>query len=322
MLALTAATPILKGRLADTDVRWNVVAQSVDCRTSTERGETTTLKDGHKTRDSFMAGDGIKRIEKSRFDSISCYLFHCKENEGANAVLNSYHDIPVEVDEETYDKLINNGIDPALARHLAHLFIRDPLVVFENCLSVNDELSTEHFENIQSTNWQTARWKVPPLPQYYKKWKEKEMKSKKFTEETTTTITTTTVTTKRWNPSRGSSVDLENKARKSSEGSGQDVILSEYDNENDLDVSASSTSTSSLFRTRSFDDNGNDVLEESITQETKIKRVLSGPIRVTSPIENTNKVEENIAKDDVFITSSEHTTIENQPHKKKNGGFT
>merc|ERR1712023_215497 len=132
MLALTAATPILKGRLADTDVRWNVVAQSVDCRTSTERGEREVSNDGNEIKDSFMAGDGIKRIEKSRFDSISCYLYHCKENERANAVLDSYNDIPVEVDEEIYDKLITNGIDSALARHLAHLFIRDPLVVFEN----------------------------------------------------------------------------------------------------------------------------------------------------------------------------------------------
>ena len=38
MLALTAATPILKGRLVDTDVRWNTIATSVDDRTPAERG--------------------------------------------------------------------------------------------------------------------------------------------------------------------------------------------------------------------------------------------------------------------------------------------
>lgn len=38
MLALTAATPIFKGRLVDTDVRWNTIATSVDDRTPAERG--------------------------------------------------------------------------------------------------------------------------------------------------------------------------------------------------------------------------------------------------------------------------------------------
>ena len=33
MLALSAATPILKGTLVDTDVRWATIAASVDCRT-------------------------------------------------------------------------------------------------------------------------------------------------------------------------------------------------------------------------------------------------------------------------------------------------
>ena len=38
MLALTAATPVFKGRLVDTDVRWNTIALSVDDRTLAERG--------------------------------------------------------------------------------------------------------------------------------------------------------------------------------------------------------------------------------------------------------------------------------------------
>merc|ERR1711959_629279 len=33
MLGLTAATPIFRGFLADIDVRWDVIAGSVDCRT-------------------------------------------------------------------------------------------------------------------------------------------------------------------------------------------------------------------------------------------------------------------------------------------------
>ena len=39
MLALTAATPVYKGYLADTDVRWNQISASVDDRTAEELGE-------------------------------------------------------------------------------------------------------------------------------------------------------------------------------------------------------------------------------------------------------------------------------------------
>lgn len=37
-LALTAASPIWRGYLADVDSRWNVIAGSVDDRTPEERG--------------------------------------------------------------------------------------------------------------------------------------------------------------------------------------------------------------------------------------------------------------------------------------------
>lgn len=38
MLALTAATPILRGRLVETDVRWDTIVNAVDDRTPAERG--------------------------------------------------------------------------------------------------------------------------------------------------------------------------------------------------------------------------------------------------------------------------------------------
>jgi glutamate--cysteine ligase catalytic subunit len=39
LLALTAATPVYKGFLADTDVRWNQISNAVDDRTAEELGE-------------------------------------------------------------------------------------------------------------------------------------------------------------------------------------------------------------------------------------------------------------------------------------------
>jgi glutamate--cysteine ligase catalytic subunit len=132
-LALTAATPIVRGFLADTDVRWNIVSASVDDRTSEEK----------------------EKIAKSRYDSVSLYI-HNNEEARKNSDLN------VQYDEKAYNTLIDNGIDPMLAKHIAHLFIRDPLVVFTDWKDVDDNNESDHFENIQSTNWQTVRFKPPP----------------------------------------------------------------------------------------------------------------------------------------------------------------
>lgn len=53
-------------------------------------------------------------------------------------------------------------MDDRLATHFAHLFIRDPIVIFEEDLQELDMNKTDHFENIQSTNWQHMRFKPPP----------------------------------------------------------------------------------------------------------------------------------------------------------------
>lgn len=42
-LALTAASPVFKGMVVDTDTRWDVIAASVDCRTPIERGISTEV---------------------------------------------------------------------------------------------------------------------------------------------------------------------------------------------------------------------------------------------------------------------------------------
>ena len=57
---------------------------------------------------------------------------------------------------------MDGGMDDRLATHFAHLFIRDPIVIFEEDLQELDLNKTDHFENIQSTNWQHMRFKPPP----------------------------------------------------------------------------------------------------------------------------------------------------------------
>lgn len=73
-----------------------------------------------------------------------------------------YNDNPLPVDEGIKARLEAAGIDSLLSSHLAHLFIRDPLVIFSEMVDQDDEVSMDHFENIQSTNWQTMRFKPPP----------------------------------------------------------------------------------------------------------------------------------------------------------------
>ena len=92
------------------------------------------------------------------------------------------------MDEESFQRLKSAGIDDVLSRHVAHLFSRCPLVVFDDRIDMDDEQETEHFENFQSTppctalhvcvrpparvcsrvtrwactNWNSVRFKPPP----------------------------------------------------------------------------------------------------------------------------------------------------------------
>lgn len=134
-MALTAATPIFKGYLVDTDCRWDVISASVDDRTDEEG----------------------RRISKSRYGSVSRYI---AANERYRP---EYNDLDLCYNETALERLTGAGVDEQLARHLAHIFIRDPLVVYEELLKQDNATSMDHFENIQSTNWQSLRFKPPPV---------------------------------------------------------------------------------------------------------------------------------------------------------------
>lgn len=159
MLALTANAPIWRGHLADHDTRWDVIAASVDCRTPYERGV-----EGKEPEPTWMtskfasnaAAGGKRRIAKSRYSSVDCYI------SGPDRMPDSYNDVTLQYDDEAYQTLRAAGVDERLSKHVAHLFIRDPLVIFSERVTVDDSATTEHFENIQSTNWRSMRWKPPP----------------------------------------------------------------------------------------------------------------------------------------------------------------
>lgn len=143
LLALTAATPIYKGFLADTDVRWNQIGGAVDDRTAEELGERPLKNDRW-------------RIPKSRYASNSTYIAQDPR------LRPEYLDPNLIVDDKLQERLVEGGMDDLLATHFAHLFIRDPIVVFNEDLQELDLDKTDHFENLQSTNWQHMRFKPPP----------------------------------------------------------------------------------------------------------------------------------------------------------------
>lgn len=133
-MALTASTPIYRGVLSDIDCRWEIISAAVDDRTAAERAI----------------------IPKSRYGSISRFIAldpRLKEE---------YNDLVLPYNEGCYEALIEAGFDELLARHFAWLFIRDPLVIYRELLEQDNMASADHFENLQSTNWQTMRFKPPP----------------------------------------------------------------------------------------------------------------------------------------------------------------
>merc|ERR1719401_559561 len=74
LLALTAATPFLRGWICDDDVRWSQISQSVDDRTNAERSTNSSDASVAHENDSRLAGAGVRKQAKSRYDSIDCYI--------------------------------------------------------------------------------------------------------------------------------------------------------------------------------------------------------------------------------------------------------
>lgn len=186
MLSLSAAAPIFKGFLVDQDVRWNVVSGAVDDRTFIEKGQEPysgyhlfggldidaqdKLRiNNHQINQQgdlldLYTKDGkpIQRVPKSRYDSIDNYL---NDNYyDTKYFQDEYNDLNAPINEQVYQRLIDEGkLDKYMANHFAHLFIRDPLVIFSERIDQDNNLENDHFENIQSTNWQTLRFKPPAL---------------------------------------------------------------------------------------------------------------------------------------------------------------
>lgn len=131
MGALSASGPIQKGKLTDHDFRWEVIEQSVDCRSAEERDPTNKEK----------------YIPKSRYSGMNHYI------SSHEFVKDSHNDAePIRFDPE-HKKMIQEDteIDDRLAEHIAKMFTRDPVPAYEGEFmedQIDDNEINSHFENI------------------------------------------------------------------------------------------------------------------------------------------------------------------------------
>ena len=139
LLAISSNTPLFKGKLTDYDNRWSSISQSVDDRTDEERDPKSE-----------------KYIYKSRYSSCYSYISNCKYMKD---YMNDYPKMPI--NKEYYKKFTENGLEHNLAMHFCNLLTRDPLVIFSEKINIKDENDMSHFENINSTNWNALRFKIP-----------------------------------------------------------------------------------------------------------------------------------------------------------------
>ena len=138
-LVMSSACPIFKGKITDYDNRWNIISESVDDRTEDERNINSK-----------------NYIEKSRYGPVYSYISDSKYSYDFN---NDYRKFPI--NKDYYNKLIQNGISPKLSEHFCNLLVRDPLVIFSEKINIDDKNDMSHFENINSTNWNALRFKLP-----------------------------------------------------------------------------------------------------------------------------------------------------------------
>lgn len=131
MLALTAATPIYRGFLADVDVRWSTTSQALDDRTEEE-----------------------KKHLPPRWGTSPTYIGHWARTEGKSSHLLVRNKI---VEEQ----LNSNGFDPTLSLFFAHHFARSHFLITKNDVGDDGENEAPLLERLHSTIWPHVRLKLP-----------------------------------------------------------------------------------------------------------------------------------------------------------------
>ena len=131
LLFLSSACPFINGYLTESQNRWKIIEQSVDDRKKNED------------------------INKSRYSTISRFI---------NQKGQKYNDLKEEYDDECYQLLKKNNIPENINKHISYLFLRDPIIMYENDIKQTKEKlekEKDFFININSSNWNNVRLKPP-----------------------------------------------------------------------------------------------------------------------------------------------------------------
>ncbi|KRH93272.1 Gamma-glutamylcysteine synthetase [Pseudoloma neurophilia] len=101
----------------------------------------------------FEKSDRQNVIKKSRYSASDLFLHKWGTN---------FNDTEVKIDENYRKILTNANIDENLANHVASLFKRDPLIFYDSPTEDYEHQERyDDFENIQSSNWRSTRFKIP-----------------------------------------------------------------------------------------------------------------------------------------------------------------
>ncbi|KAI8866907.1 GCS-domain-containing protein [Ramicandelaber brevisporus] len=151
LMAVSAATPLVHGHLLDTDCRCDAISKSSDDRTPYEMGQVA--EQPGPDADGCSAGSEYVQ-PKPRYSAISMFL---------DAAGERYNDVRLNQDAGTRHELVAAGMDEQLAAHFAFLFTRDPIMVYDYQVGGSEpRLESDLFECLQSTNWNSMRFKPPP----------------------------------------------------------------------------------------------------------------------------------------------------------------
>ncbi|XP_029652704.1 glutamate--cysteine ligase catalytic subunit-like isoform X2 [Octopus sinensis] len=139
MTALTAGSPIYRGLLSEFDSAWRPMSWSCDDRTRQERGiEPLT--------------EGKVLVDKTGFDSIGRYI----------SVDNQfYNDYDYRYDHRQYELLKAEGIDEIIAKYVAHLLLKDPLILRKEKIDQDIFKDSGHIQAIFNSNGHSLKLKLP-----------------------------------------------------------------------------------------------------------------------------------------------------------------
>ncbi|KAJ5576428.1 Glutamate-cysteine ligase catalytic subunit [Penicillium sp. DV-2018c] len=131
-LAMTAAVPIWKGYLVDTDVRWQRFGDILDDRRPEEMPTIPPRWTWNRT---YLSED-----RPSGLDSTSALQ---------------------PMDSAIKQRLLDGGMDESLSTHFASILSRDPLILTSDDMNNLNTSNTKLFQLLQSCVWHAVRFKLP-----------------------------------------------------------------------------------------------------------------------------------------------------------------